>query len=560
MPIATLARYFHTVRHLRPVQVWGRLRFRMARPRPDLRPAPSLRAARAVWVRCARRASMTGPATLRALGVERTIARAADWNRADWPKLWLYHAHYFDDLAASDADSRAAWHRDLVARWIAENPPGLGNGWEPYPTSLRIVNWIKGALAESALDGATRESLAVQARYLRARLEVHLLGNHLWANAKALVFAGAYFDGREADAWREHGLALLRRELAEQVLADGGHFELSPMYHALILEDLLDLVQLARAYPGLVAGEDVSRWREMAARMLHWLRAMSHPDGEIALFNDAAMDAAPAAGALARYAQALGVAVGSEPLPDLVVLSESGYVRLAAGPAVLIVDVAKVGPDYLPGHAHADTLSFELSLAGRRVLVNGGTSTYEADAQRLRERGTPMHNTVTVDGANSSDVWASFRVARRAKPFDLRFGRGDDGALWVEATHDGYLRLPGRVVHRRRWELRLGGLDVIDTIEGRCSEAVARFRFAPGLGVERGGGAETGGAGGEESASAVAGRVNGSPVPLRWSCEGAGAAEVEHGTWHPRFGASEAVEVLAVALRHEPLRTSFTWS
>ena len=79
-----------------------------------------------------------------------------------------------------------------------------------------------------------------------------------------------------------------------------------------------------------------------------------------------------------------------------------------------LLDVAPVGPDYLPGHAHADTLSFELSLFGQRVLVNSGTSQYEAGPERSRQRGTAAHNTVIVDGHDSSEVWAGFRVARRA--------------------------------------------------------------------------------------------------------------------------------------------------
>ena len=40
-------------------------------------------------------------------------------------------------------------------------------------------------------------------------------------------------------------------------------------------------------------------------------------------------------------------------------LNDSGYIRLNSKQAVAIIDTAPVGPDYIPGHAHADTLSFE---------------------------------------------------------------------------------------------------------------------------------------------------------------------------------------------------------
>ena len=532
-------RLWHTLRWLKPVQFYGRVWFRLARPRPDLRDAPALRVPAGTWVGCAREASMTGPEGFRFLGVERELKASGDWNRPDWPKLWLYNAHYFDDLAASDAPARAHWHRGLVDRWVRENPPGQGNGWEPYPSSLRIVNWIKWALAGNALDAAARHSLAVQARYLRGRLEIHLLGNHLWANAKALVFAGAFFDGAEAARWMAKGAALIERELDEQFLADGGHFERSPMYHSILLEDVLDLLQLGRTYRGALPETLLRKLRDVLGPMLRWLRVMTHPDGNIALFNDAAIGIAPPLAALEAYARTLSVTFDSAPLSALETLPESGYVRLCAGPAVMIADVGLVGPDYLPGHAHADTLSFELSLHGRRVLVNGGTSTYEAGPLRLGQRGTAMHNTVEVDGEDSSEVWSSFRVARRARPMNVRWAQ-EGAVLMLEGAHSGYWRLPGRVVHSRRWELSDGGLAVIDVLSGEPREAVARFRFAPGLDV-------------------AAGRAQGDGMQLAWQVLGADATAVP-GAWYPRFGEERPCQVLECRTEGRHMTTEFSWT
>src|SRR5262249_13815017 len=145
-------------------------------------------------------------------------------------KLWRYNLHYFDDLNAYDAAQRQEWHCSLLSQWVCENTPGFGTGWEPYPTSLRMVNWIKWVLTGNRLPAECIQSLAVQARWLSQRLEIHLLGNHLLANAKALLFAGIFFDGAEADEWLVRGLRILEREVAEQVLPDGGHIERSPMY------------------------------------------------------------------------------------------------------------------------------------------------------------------------------------------------------------------------------------------------------------------------------------------------------------------------------------------
>lgn len=469
--------------------------------------------------------SMTGEDEFLFLSVERHVAEAADWNRADWPKLWLYNAHYFDDLVAEGAVARVDWHRALIRRWIAENPPGQGNGWEPYPLSLRIVNWLKWILAGNPPDEGMRLSLAVQARWLRNRLEYHLLGNHLWANAKALIFAGTCFEGDEADAWRSCGLRLMARELDEQVLADGGHFERSPMYHAILTGDLLDLVQLVDRFD-VIPATVRDRWRETTRRMLAWAATMAHPDGGPAFFNDTAFGIAPDLPALRSQAAAIAVPDAESARDGAMLLQSSGYARLAIGPALMLADVAPIGPDYLPGHAHADTLSFELSLHGRRVLVNGGTSTYENDAERLRQRGTRAHNTVEIDGQDSSEVWSAFRVARRARVHDIECETLGD-ALRLSASHDGYRRLPGRVVHHREWLLHGRGLQVTDSLEGRFGVADARYLFAPG----------------EE---------------MRWEVEG-GEAKVEPATWHPRFGESVVTRVLAIRFTGPRCRVNFHW-
>jgi uncharacterized heparinase superfamily protein len=371
----------------------------------------------------------------------------------------------------------------------------------------------------------------VQVRWLRKRLEVHLLGNHLWANLKALVFAGAFFEGAEADGWWRTGLDRLRRELAEQVLPDGGHFERSPMYHAIVLEDLLDLIQLARVYPARFPRAAVAQFTSAAAAMLHWLRVMTHPDGGIAFFNDAALGIAPGYEALSAHARELGIDHDEPSLAGVQALPDSGYVRLQAGDAVVICDVGEIGPDYLPGHAHADTLSFELSVGKDRVLVNSGTSTYEAGWERLRQRGTEAHNTVVVDGADSSEVWSSFRVARRARPFDVRWGsEGDE--LWLEAAHDGYWRLSPPAVHHRRWKLRADALEVLDRVAGGAGRAEARFHFHP------------------EACD---------PLRIQWSTDG-GSGEVAPSTWHPRFGSTLPSRVLIVHFTGDGLLTRFCWS
>jgi uncharacterized heparinase superfamily protein len=552
---------YHTLRHLRPVQIYGRLWFRLYRPRPGAVGLPTLLLPTGLWTTAARReASMISRDRFRFLGEDGAVETRADWNRPDRNKLWLYNLHYFDDLSAEGAERRTDWHRGLIRRWVAENPPFFGNGWEPYPTSLRIVNWLKWGLAGNALEPEWGASLALQARYLRRRLEHHLLGNHLFANAKALCFAGLCFEGAEADAWLAAGLRVLERELPEQVPKDGGHFERSPMYHSIILEDLLDLLNLARtrgrppAGAGGAEGLDLrltraaSAWRETVQRMRRWLALMCHPDGEIALFNDAAFGIAPSPAELEAYAQRLGL--GEMPVEPRVVehLADSGYVRLQLGPAFAILDVGAIGPDYLPGHAHADTLSFELSVHGRRLVVDSGTSCYGSSAERLRQRGTAAHNTLAVDGASSSEVWSGFRVARRAYPFDLGIGETAEG-LRVTCAHDGYRRLPGSPVHRRTWILNPDRLSIRDRVDGRFGRAVTRLHLHPAVRVRVGSDGACGELDWGERTPAV-----------RWSVAGALAVRVVDATYHPRFGISQFCRCIEADCGPDGIETLLAWS
>ena len=230
-----LIRLFHTGRHLKPVQVVGRLRMRYTKPRPDTRPHPPLRARTRDWhARCLREASLLGPTRFRFLNEERDLRWPHAWTDPSIPILWLFNLHYFDDLHARDSglrEERAL--RGLIQDWIQGNPPGVEPGWDPYVISARVVNWIKWALRGRRLPDGVLDNLSIQTRYLANRLEYSLLGNHLLTNAKALVFAGLFFSGTEADGWLRTGLGILRKQLPEQILRDGGHFELSPMYHSL---------------------------------------------------------------------------------------------------------------------------------------------------------------------------------------------------------------------------------------------------------------------------------------------------------------------------------------
>lgn len=478
-------RLLRTVRHLKAEQVAWQVGRRFSSREADLRPAPDERRRSSALIKpCPKASRALGGFRISTLATEFDV-RAAGWDSPTLSDLVRFNIHYFDWLqSAIDVGAGSEFIRD----WIARNHPAAGTAWHPYPTSLRIVNWLKAHWQSPILDPEALHSLAVQARWLNANVERHILGNHVIANGKALMFAAMAFRGSESEVLAKSAHRILAREIPEQVLADGGHFELSPMYHAIVLEDLLDIISMVRSF-----GDDVpAPVREVAAMcearvpsMLRWLTLMSHPDGGPAFFNDCGIGVAPSLSDLNRYCRDLCIPETAMAAEQVLHLPDSGFVRLSLGRAVAFVDVGNVGASYIPGHAHADTLSLELSVGGARVLVNSGTSEYGAGPERSRQRGTAAHNAVTIDGCDSSEVWGGFRVGRRARVHGFAVS-SSVGEVHVVASHDGYRYLAGAPCHRRAVCLTPDSLTIGDSV-GVASRAKSHWHFAPGIRLSQSG-------------------------------------------------------------------------
>ena len=360
-----------------------------------------------------------------------------------------------------------------------------------------------------------------------------------------------FFEGKEADGWLGKGFRILSEQIPVQILDDGGHFELSTMYHALAFEDLLDLINVTKCFSDRLNEEQnkqISSWYGLAEKMHFWLDTMCHPDGEISFFNDSAFDIAPSFAELDAYSNRLKIKSSKETSENITFLKDSGYLRIKNGSTVAIIDVAKVGPDYLPGHAHADTLSFEWSIGKDRVIVNSGTSCYGFSRERLRQRATVAHNTVVVDRQNSSEVWGGFRVARRAYPIELQVQQHEHNKVTeVYCAHDGYFRLTGKPKHSRKWMMDDERFLIEDRVGETTKEAEARFHFHPNVKVSHDGNKNSG----------TIQLPSGSN--LVWTViEGAG--RLEKSTWHPRFGVSIPNICLVIKLIKGESKINFRYS
>lgn len=521
--MTVIGKYYHTLRYLKFKQLYYRLERRYKHPKVN-KLSSSRDTVAGNWVsQELYNKKLISHEVACILNQSADIISPQSWNDDRYAKLWLYNLHYFDDLNAVGRMDRLELQKHFIDRWVNENPASVGNGWEPYPISLRVVNWIKAFLSGLDVCDSVYDSLACQADYLSQDLEHHLLGNHLFVNAKALIFAGCFFKGAEADKWLKVGLDIYTRELNEQVLADGGNYELTPMYHVIMLVDLLDLLNLAKAYPNKLSEAFVVETEIVAKRMLKWLDCMSHGDDKISFFNDSAFGIAPENAVVREYAKKLGLEVPRDASSELVVsnLVDSGYVSVKGTDFTLLADLAAVGPDYQPGHAHADTLSFEFSIGSERVFVNSGISEYGVSEERVRQRGTSTHNTVEVNCKNSSEVWSGFRVARRARIVEKIVSDVIDGKVEFSAAHNGYKQIGEGVIHKRSWTVSESEFTFVDELKGKACSSVGYLHLHPNVEVV------------ETSSNKV--QLTASTKTVVIAVEGADVA-LQDSTWHPEFG------------------------
>lgn len=404
-----ILRTLRTVRHLRPIQVTNRITRRL---RPGL-PEVAIQAPALVP---GARPSAPARVEQRFDGSAFTFLnqRLEHSGQDRWsprqPRLWLYQLHYFRYIHA--LPSHVAL--EMMLDWIACNPPGTGAGWDPYPTSLRTREWIEWIAAHPDLGAAHRaqllHSVALQIGALHANLEWHLLGNHLLENAISLCWAGASLMSPRSERWLARGRRLLESLISEQILADGSHDERSPMYQASIAETLLRLAEVAPRSSGTHGTELSAIARNAGQRLASSLSSLVHPDGEIALLNDAALGEAPTLEQLCRRFELPGPGprTGTWKLPD------AGYYGWRPRPGTaLIFDAGPLAPDHNMAHGHADVAAFELSHGGRRLVTDTGVMTYDPGDVRSYDRSAAAHSTLTLDGSDQAELWSAFRCGAR---------------------------------------------------------------------------------------------------------------------------------------------------
>lgn len=455
-----LSLLYHTLGHLRLRQMVYQLKYRLHKPRYTLFNAQKTVVLKFhEWI--VKQRSLKGN-EFSFLNLSDTFI---SWNYAEHGMLWAYNLNYMDWLLQEDMsfEEGAKWIDKFIDE-IPENKIGL----DAYPIALRGINWIKfiskyqDEIDENRLR-KWNDSLYSQYVLLTKKLEYHLLGNHLLEDAYSLFIASIYFCN---SGFYKVSSKLLRQELDEQILPDGAHYEQSPMYHCILLDRLLDCCNFSFANLWFEEQDDLNNLlRNKVEMMLGHLDSICYSDGTIPLLNDSANGVAPTPKELKDYALRLGIEWQSIDLKDC------GYRKMQNDIFEAIVDIGNVMASYQPGHTHADTFNYELRVNGKPFVIDTGISTYNKTERRQEERGTTAHNTVTIDGQNSSEVWGGFRVGKRAKVTAVK-----DSCNAVEALHDGF----GKFIHTRKFTLSDNVFSVKDSVNP-TAKAVSYIRLDPSV-------------------------------------------------------------------------------
>lgn len=386
--------------------------------------------------------------------------------------VWLRH------LRAADSAITRANARALIDDWINLQGGWHAIGWRSDVLSRRVICWLNQApfiLQDADIRFYRRfiRSLSRQVRYLRHALRESRDGLPRLQAVIALTYATLCMQGQSGHL--RPNVRRLIDELRSQILPDGGHVSRNPGTLIELLADLLPLRQLFSArqlQPPQALNNAIDRIMPM-------LRFFRHGDGNFAQFNGMGPTPVDLLATVLAYDDARGSPVSNAP--------HSGYQRIDAGQAALLMDTGKPPPVALSQEAHAGCLSFELSWKQHRLVVNCGLPAVNRENWRQVARATAAHSTATVGGESSCRFLAS-AAARRllggttiiAGPHDVRVERDSDGTM-LRASHDGYAAGYG-IIHNRAIRLSPdgGALDGEDsfTPAGGMPAADAGTEFA----------------------------------------------------------------------------------
>jgi len=395
-----------------------------------------------------------------------------NWNKNELnkgTKLWKLNLHYHDflfDIALKYKNTSEKKYfnylETTITEWIDKNPIGTkgygGDNWNSYCLSLRIVSWVKIylLLQEDFSDSFKErfiESLWIQGAFLYDNLELDILGNHLIKNYKALHYLGNFFQEKK---YTNRAEKLYNNHIAEQFTSSGMHEELSPMYSAIILEDLIEVYLITKD----------KALEQLIHKQYQVLSYLIGKDKKFTYFNDSINKN----GIEFTQLEELYFKVFPHKTIEKVPYSFNfeGYLGFENNNEKLIFDAGDVVSGNQPGHGQCDALSFEYFRGEEKVFTNSGLYEYNGGERRIYSRSTQAHNTLSFNNLEQSEIWSSFRMARRAK-VDFKLETLDTSTLKIEGQVEGF-NFNEKIIHKRKLIKKENQLQTIDSVESSVQE------------------------------------------------------------------------------------------
>jgi Heparinase II/III-like protein/Heparinase II/III N-terminus len=444
---------------------------------------------------------------------------------------YVWEPSRFQHLSALAYADNAEQHTDYIVRsldsWTQANPYLYGVHWtSSLELAERVISWAliypriaDRVASEENFRRRWLESIYRHLERISRKLSFYSsANNHLIGELVGLYVGATCFDfWPECAGWRDRARRLLEREIRRQVGDDGVDREQAMSYHLFVMELFLLAFAIGRNTGRPFSEGYAERLRAMAG----FLESVATPSGDLPWYGDsddargfvlsedesgldvtmqlaALLFAKPEWLTFSRKASVASLALVPDLIPDMVhhltqqptvpswatvppreLFSDAGLasVRTRDGSVGLVMDFGPLGFPSPAGHGHADALSIWLAIGEEYFLVDAGTYAYHSHQDwRTYFRGTAAHNTARVDGQNQSQIAGRFLWSAKANARLLHFENNADEVV-IDAEHDGYLRLPEPVTHRRTVALdrKTGNTSIEDNFRGSGRHQIELF-------------------------------------------------------------------------------------
>ncbi|MCE5186353.1 MAG: heparinase II/III family protein [Planctomycetaceae bacterium] len=301
--------------------------------------------------------------------------------------------------------------------------------------------------------------------------------------SNGLAHMGILFpEFKEATDWQHEAISRLEEQVRMQVLPDGAHVERASGYHLVCTFCFLQILDLAQRNGVRIS----DTYRKQTEKMVEFVLNLMKPHGYFPMLKDG--DESDVHGEKASYGlwedinnlnmiedgndlrwvfkaaarlfdrpdmlyAATSGKQGRRPAVCSVAMPEGGFYAMRTGwekdDLYMVYTCGELGvKDQNCVHGHADALSIDVSGFGETLLIDPGRNIYEGP-YRIWFKGTSAHNTVAVDGKDSSELADEWMFKTKADS-KVDCWSSTDKFDYVDGRHNGYERLADPVTHRRR--------------------------------------------------------------------------------------------------------------